>query len=137
MKALIFTISLLISTQANANQALSTEIEEAINNNLIYIQAEDTEGTMSTIHSQSAVYLPTKNSLPQIFGNYQLSYTILSYKLVGYDGELAYARIKQRTKKISGPAFQNNDLDMLQIFKQEAGVWKLWGQANMSVEYFK
>ena len=39
------------------------------------------------------------------------------------------------TEKISGPAFRNNEIDMIQIFKKENGKWKFWSQAILYIRY--
>ncbi len=137
MKFLISIFVLCAVTSVYANPATEAEIEKAINDNLTYLQEEDVEKSMSTIHSQSLSYLPTKNIISQLFGTYKLSYEIISYDFIASDSDLAYARVKQRTTKISGPAFKNNEIDMVQIFKQESGKWKLWSQANMSIDYIE
>ena len=135
MKLILILFSLMVSNLAFANPDIAKAIEKSVRDNARFLQEENTEAAMSTIHSLSASYLPTQNVLPQLFDNYDLSYEIESITFIGYDGELAYARIKQLTRKISGAVFQDNKLDMLQVFKLEAGVWKVWSQANMSIEY--
>lgn len=137
MKSLFTILFLILSFSADANPDVSSAVKKTIDENLLFTQSEDMEGTMSTIHTQSVLYIPTKNALARIFDNYQLSYQIISFNFIAYDQELAYVRVKQRTTKLSGPAFKNNDLDMLQVFKQENGTWKLWSQANMSIDYIK
>lgn len=135
----IYTIIclLLFSNMAIANSLIENKIKEIIEINLQYTQDENIEKTMSTMHSQSPSYLPTKNVLPEVFKNYDLRYKLISYKFIAYDGDLAYVRIKQTTKKISGPAFNNNELDAVQTFRQEAGQWKLWAQMNIDIKYIK
>jgi len=135
MKFLLLLATLCISNIAIANPEIAEAIKQNVLNNLKYAQAEDSEKSMSTMHSQSPSYMPTKDMMSQIFGNYKLSYELLDFKYVAYDGDLAYVRIKQVTKKISGPAFQNNEIDAIQIFRQESGVWKLWTQANIEIKY--
>ena len=132
MKLLISTIFLL-STTAFANT--SSNIEQVILDNLKHTQTEDSAAAMGDLHSQSPAYLATQQMLQQLFPAYDLQYELLSYKFIGEDDEYAYAKVKQRTRKISGPAFQNNEIEMLMIFKQENGVWKLWTQANLSISY--
>jgi len=60
---------------------------------------------------------------------------LISYEYIGLSGEYAIARIKFKTTKISGPAFKNNSVDMIQVFKQENGTWKLWSQANLEIQF--
>jgi len=135
MKLTVFILSLILFQPAFAAPEAKEEIEKAVKANMSYLEQEDPDGPMSTIHTQSLSYKPTKNALAQLFGAYKLSYKLISYEFIVVDRGLAYVRVKQRTKKISGPAFNNNEVDMVQIFKQEDGVWKLWSQANLTISY--
>jgi hypothetical protein len=67
--------------------------------------------------------------------NYELSYKLMSFDFIGLSGVYAICRTKQRTLKISGPAFRNNDIDMIQIFKKENDTWKFWSQAILYIRY--
>ena len=71
----------------------------------------------------------------QLFPAYDVKYELIDYQFIGEDSEYAYVKVKQRTKKISGPAFQDNEVEALFVFKQENGTWKLWTQANLSISY--
>ena len=133
MKSLITTLLILLSLTTNAD--IASDIENAILDNLEHTQNEDFNAVMGDIHSQSPAYLQTQQMLQQLFPAYDLKYELINYKFVGEDSEYAYAKVKQRTIKISGPAFQNNELEVLMIFKQENGHWKLWTQANLSASY--
>ena len=136
MKKLItFTIILLLNTLAHANSDIEEAVKDSFERNMQYTRDEDFDKTLTTIHTQSLSYLSTKNMLGNFYGTYKLNYEVVDYKFLSFDGEIAYIRVKQRTTKVSGPAFQNNEMDMLQAYKQEHGVWKLWAQANMSVKY--
>ena len=137
MKIVFILTSLLVSNLVLADDEISASIKTNVLDNLHYFQAEDIEKSMSTMHSQSPSFLPTKNVMVQLFDNYKLSYELLAFKYIGYDGDLAYVRVKQRTKKISGPAFKDNEVDMVQLFRQENGVWKLWAQATVEVVFIQ
>ncbi|CCK76336.1 MAG: hypothetical protein KBT75_04240 [Oleispira antarctica] len=122
---------LLLSIASNADTA--SDIKQVVLDNLKYIQAEDIENSMATMHSQSPSYMATEEMLQQLLPIYDLKYEILKYSYIGEDDEYAYAKVLQKTSKISGPAFQTNKLEALQVFKKENGVWKLWTQANLSI----
>lgn len=130
----VFMLSLLLlSSVAHADTASS--IKKAITNNIQHTFNEDEAAVMGDMHSQSPAYASTQNMLKQLFPLYDLKYELVRYEFVGADSEYAYAKVKQRTTKIKGPQFQNNELESLMIFKQENGIWKLWTQANLSVTY--
>lgn len=129
-----FFFALLLSSTSWAAPSVSELVEKTVRDNLRYTQENDVAKSMNTIHSQSLSYGPTQQFMSQLsLMGYQLSYELLEFRFIAQDGDLAYARVKQRTKKISGPEFSNNELEMLQVFKQEQGVWKIWAQANLSV----
>lgn len=43
------------------------------------------------------------------------------------------ARVKLATKKVTGPDFQDNELDLIQVFRKEDGEWKFWSQTILEV----
>ncbi len=134
----IFILILLVLVNTNllfANDKISNAIKVVMLNNLKYTQNEKTEKVMSTMHSQSPSYMVTKNALTSVFKPYDLKYDLLSYKYIAYDGDLVYIRIKQSTKKISGPAFNNNIIDSVLVFRKEDGKWKIWSQMIISINY--
>lgn len=131
----IWATIILMSVCSMSVADTSSDVKKAIMANFKHTQAEDVAAVMGDMHSQSPAYLPTKQMLQQLFPAYDLAYELVDYRFVGEDGEYAYAKIRQRTTKISGPAFQNNELEVLMVFKQENGVWKLWTQANLAVTY--
>ena len=133
MKALIYTLLILASTVTYADTSL--DIKKAILANFEHTQNEDAAAVMGDIHSQSPAYLATQQMLQQLFPAYNLTYELLNFEFIGKDNEYAYAKVKQRTTKISGPAFQNNEIDVLMIFKKENGLWKIWTQANLLISY--
>ncbi|TDO98961.1 hypothetical protein [Marinomonas balearica] len=133
MKLSISMILILFSVATYADTA--SEINAAIVANFKHTQSEDAAAALNDLHSESPAYLSTKQALQQVFSTYDLKYELLNYQFVGEDSEYAYAKIKQRTSKVSGPAFDNNELEMLMIFKQEHGIWKIWTQVNLSLSF--
>ena len=131
----IIGIILLVLTSTYANAGVENEIKSMILENLRATQAEEMEAALKTVHTASGGYAVTKQMLQQIFSTYDLKYTLLEYKFVGEESGYAYARIKQLTEKINGPEFRTNELEALQVFKQENGVWKMWTQANLSITF--
>ncbi|MFH1868474.1 MAG: hypothetical protein ABH843_05840 [Candidatus Omnitrophota bacterium] len=114
---------------------ISAAIKKVVLDNLGTIGKENMSAMMATIHTQSPGYLITKQQTQEIFDTFDISYELKYYQYIGQDGGYAVARVIQVTKKISGPAFQNNELDMIQVFKQEDGVWKYWSQAILDAKY--
>jgi hypothetical protein len=127
----------LVLQSALGQEDVGKAIYQTILKNLKAGQARDLPAMMKTIHSQSPVYQSTKEKTPAIFKAYKLDYQLLYYKYIGRDGEYAFARTRHRTRKISGPALPNNEIDAIQIFRQEKGEWKLWNEAILEVHYLK
>ncbi len=134
-KRILIASAVLFSSTLSAATPVADALEKLVESNLKYSQQEDIDKVMATMHSQSPSYLPTKNAMASIFPNYEISYELLSFRFIAYDGDLAYARIKQRTRKISGPAFNDNEIDMVQAYRKEAGEWKIWSQMNIDIKY--
>ncbi|MEB8431829.1 hypothetical protein OO007_06285 [Cocleimonas sp. KMM 6892] len=132
---LLFSSTAIASTEDTANTEITKLLEQAIHENVKQMKAENIEGTMATIHTKSNLYASSKSLISRLFDIYELDYEIIDIKFIAHQDELAYVRVKQLTKKVTGPAFKNNELDMVQIFKQEDGKWKIWSQANMSVVF--
>ncbi len=136
LKKILMTVCLtaLLASPGWA-QGIEDQIKETVVRNINATESENTEAMMETIHTQSPFYLMTKQQMQPLFENYDLDYELLSYDYIGQTGEYATARVIFRTNKVSGPAFRNNELDIIQIFKQEDGMWKLWSQANLDVKF--
>ena len=124
-------------SSAFGQEDIGKAIHRTILKNVKAGQAEDLPAMMKTIHSQSPVYQSTKEKTPAIFKAYKLDYQLLAYKYIGRDGEYAFARTRHRTRKISGPALRDNEMDSIQIFRKEKGEWKLWNQAILEIQYLK
>lgn len=136
MKNYILVLAIVFySTTTSAQSERQKAIEQVISENIEYILKEDLELTLTTIHTQSPNYKSTAQIMQQLFATYDLKYEILDIDFIGVDEEYAYARVLQKSEKISGPQFSNNELDALQVFKREDGQWKLWSQANLTINY--
>jgi hypothetical protein len=132
---ILIAIFLGSSTYASGKEDIAQAIKAVVLKNLKATEAEDLDLVMQTIHTQSPAYVSTKQQIPPSFENFDLKYELLSLKYIGYDGEYAVVRTKQSTQKISGPAFQNNEIDMIQVFKKEADKWKFWNQAILEIKF--
>ena len=136
-KKLIFTMCLLIglATPSFAGGNIAKQIKKTVLDNLNALQNEDLTLMMGTIHTQSLSYLTTKQQIVPLMENYELRYELLSFDFIGMSGDYAIGRTKQRTVKVSGPAFRNNEIDMIQVFKKENDRWKFWSQAILYIRY--
>ena len=136
-KKLVLTMCILIGLAGPsfAQERIAKQIKQTVIDNLNALQNEDLNQMMGTIHTQSLSYLTTKEQIVPLMENYELSYELLSFDFIGLSGVYALGRTKQRIVKISGPAFRNNEIDMIQIFKKEHDRWKFWSQAILYIRY--
>ena len=117
------------------SESTAGELRNLIIQNLNACQDEKLDAEMSTMHSQSPAYLMTKQQTPLLFENYDLKYELTGFSFIGQDEDYAVARIKQKTTKIAGPAFQNNEIDTIAVFRKENGQWKFWNQVLLNTKY--
>lgn len=128
-----FLVSLVYGQLVLADTA--TELENLFEQNVAFTQAEDIDGVMSTLHTQSPIYAMQSNSLKQINAAYNLKYQVLDFYYVGQDELYAYARFTLKTTKLSGPDFRDSQLNALIAFKKEESVWKVWNQVNLEITF--
>ncbi|MCG2712223.1 MAG: hypothetical protein L6416_07880 [Candidatus Omnitrophica bacterium] len=134
--ALVFLFSrFVLADNAKEDNDIVTVLKSVITENFEAYELEDIEKVMQTVHSKSPGFEATKEFSSQVFPVYDIKYELLSFKYISLEGEYALGRVKQKTSKISGPEFKDNIIDSIVIFKQEAGFWKLWSQATLTLEY--
>ena len=131
----IIVLMMSISVFAESDKEVSAAVKKVFEDNLKYCCTEDTKGILSTFHTKSAAYPSLKKLSQQIAKFYDLKYEMESFKFVGLAGEYAVARVVQKTTKIKGPAFRNNIIDTLQVFKKENGKWKIWTTTILSRKF--
>lgn len=112
-------------------------VSKTVEDNCKFLTDENLEKFLSTIHSESLGYQDAKKDPKQLFDQYDLVYTITSKKLLGYDSDYAYIRVTQVTKKVKGPAFRDNSIDVIHVLKKENGIWKIWSGCLLSIQYLE
>jgi hypothetical protein len=135
--ALLFVLPVYAETikEPDKKEDTATGIKGVVLKNLAACENEDSVAMMATIHTQSPSFLITKQQVEPMFENYDLKYKLTYFKYIGQDGEYAVARIRQLTEKVAGGYFQNNEIDMIQVFKKENDEWKYWSQVIIDVKY--
>ncbi len=113
----------------------SAELQRVLLENFDAYEKEEIFRVLSTIHTLSPTYLPTKDVANAIFPDYELKYEVVGFKLLAIDDEYAIARVLQKTFKVEGPKFKDNVIDAFIVYKQEKAQWKLWSQIILGVEY--
>ncbi|KPK83533.1 MAG: hypothetical protein AMJ81_08025 [Phycisphaerae bacterium SM23_33] len=121
--------------QPDPGATLAAELEKVVRENLRGCGTEDLDVIASTIHPQSPFAQATQAMMKQLVATYDLKYELVSLDYVGRDKDYALARAKQKTTKVRGPAFRDNVLDIIHIFRQDGKAWKLWTSAALEVQY--
>jgi len=102
-----------------------------------YVTAQsrgDAKAALAHFHRHSPTYESARQMLHHLFLNYKLTCTLLGVDIVGTDERHAYARVRLRTEKVEGPTFRDNVTDALIVLREDAGAWKIWNQALLTVE---
>lgn len=130
-EALVAEATLLMAER----QKVAAEIEAVAMENLRAHEAEDLSALLDTLHTQSPSYSPTKDLSIVMFANYDLKFQSMLFRYVGQDDEYAIARWKFSTRKVAGPAFEDNDMDTFHVFRKENGKWKIWSHALIDTNF--
>ena len=132
--ALLLILAIPAAAQ-DPKETLATALKAVVDANVLACNQRDIEAYMLTLHSKSPGALETRTQLADLNKQYELAYRVLSYGFIGSDADYAVARIKQETRKLKGPEFQNNEIDMMQSFRKEKGVWKVWTTSILEVKF--
>jgi hypothetical protein len=97
---------------------------------------EDVAGYMATIHSKSPLYNTTEETLPQIFSIYNLEFYFYDLQVISLKANEARIHFALSTRRLGGPAFQNNVVVGTMILRPDEGVWKIYDQDVEDVEYY-
>jgi hypothetical protein len=142
MKRIVLAISVwfIFTLPLNGSDS-DINLEDTINsllaNSLKMAESENVEGYLNTIHSKSQLYNIAKEQISKAIISHDMKYEIVYFKYLGKDDEYCFARIKQTTRKVSGPEFKDNELDAIVAFKMEDGKWKIWLQSILSYKFIK
>jgi len=122
------------SAHADDDDPLTSALKQVVTGNLSAFNKEDVDATMSFVDTQSPDYEMTKNELPGLFKDYDLTSSLVSFTLIGHDDEFAVARVRQKTTGKTQSHFADNTVDSIMIFHQQNGGWKLWSEDVLGVE---
>ncbi|GMU95566.1 hypothetical protein [Ignavibacterium album] len=100
--------------------------EYAIEANANFMNEENFDGVMSTIHPESPSYKMTETLVKKIFDTYDLNYKIEKISLVEQKDKEAKVEFIQVTTKIKGPDFKNNRTYGVHTLKLDGDSWKIF-----------
>ncbi len=127
MKKIISTIFILVFTffACSGDNNYATP-EYTIEANAKFMNEENFDGVMSTIHPESQSYKMTENLVKKIFETYDLSYKIEKIKVIEQNDKEARVEFIQVTTKIKGPDFKNNRTYGIHTLKLDGNSWKIF-----------
>ena len=125
----------LAVTAGAADDKIAATLKSVVEDSLRAYDAEDADGTMRSVHTRSPQYDTTKAALAGQFQDLDLTAKVTDFKYIGHDDEFAVARVKIQVEGPSGTMFANNTSDNLILFHQEGGIWKLWTDEILGVDF--
>ena len=108
------------------------EIRSLVNENMRATQAGDLTALLKTIHPDSLA-TPQMEAGLQAIAKYKLSFEASSVEFIGMSGEYALIRVIQRTVRLEGPDFLDNEIDGIWALRREGEKWKYWTQMNLKL----
>ena len=104
---------------------------------LAAMNAEDVEGVMSHFCDDAPLFDEQLGFLHQIKNVYDLRSTLVSFEYIGANKAMtvAYAVIRQRTEKVTGPDFKNNETVTGITFRFQNGSWKIWQSVTLETTF--
>jgi hypothetical protein len=133
--AMLATLLGLAATAGAADDTLAATLRGVMEENLRAYDAEDVAGVQRTMHTRSPEYDTTGAALPEQFRDEDLSAKLVDFSYMGHDDEFAVARVKIKVEGPPGSVFVNNTTDNLILFHQEGGIWKLWTDEVLGVDF--
>lgn len=111
------------------------EFYASIYSNIRAANSENLAAYMNTIHSDSPLYNQTERLLKDAFSEFDLSYYVSNLEIEKQSRSEAEIHFFLTTRKIRGPAFRDNVVEGIFIMRPEDGVWKIYDQEVINVQY--
>lgn len=128
----LLSIVFLISCSSKKNYDTP---EALVNANAEFMNQEDFDGVMSTIHPQSPSYEMTEKMVKKIFEVYDLNYKIEKLKVLEQNDKEAKVEFIQVTTKLKGPDFKNNKTTGVHTLKMDEDSWKIFSTEAQDLEF--
>lgn len=128
----LLSIVFLISCSSKKNYDTP---EALVNANAEFMNQENFDGVMSTIHPQSPSYEMTEKMVKKIFEVYDLNYKIEKLKVLEKNDKEAKVEFIQVTTKLKGPDFKNNKTTGVHTLKMDGDSWKIFSTEVQDLEF--
>lgn len=127
-------LSIIFFISCSSKKSYDTP-EALVNANADFMNQEDFDGVMSTIHPQSPSYDMTEKLVKKIFEVYDLNYKIEKLKVLEQNDNEAKIEFVQITTKLKGPDFKNNKTTGVHTLKMDGGSWKIFSTEVQDLEF--
>ena len=135
MKNLALILLIILAVFACSSKKEYKTPESLINANAEYMNEEDLEGVMTTVHPKSPNYAATEAMAKQIFDRYDLNYKIENIKVLEENDKEAKVEFTQVTTKIKGKDFKNNKATGIHTLRKDGDSWKVYSTEMVNVEF--
>ena len=128
MKHLLFICAVLISvfTVACVDSKTKAEIKAVLLEQITALEKEDIDAVMNTMAETDPVKrAAARQTYEDLFEKFDVSYKLVSFKVISVDGDDAVIKSTIETRKIGGAApFQDNRTTTQSRMKKTASGWK-------------
>lgn len=132
----LLAVMLGLSAVAKAADAdLGAAVKGAVEANLRGYNAEDADAALRSVHKSSPEYEPTKAAMAEQFRDFDIKAELVDFRYMGHDDEFVVARMKTRFTAPPGSGFLDDVVDSVVLFHQDGGVWKLWSDQVLGVQF--
>ncbi len=134
--ALVTALGIAAPAAYAEDTQLADALRKLMEENTAAYDREDVDAVLSSVATKSPEYDTTKAELAAQFGELEVKPELVRFDYIGHDDEFALARVRIRT--VGTPKsedFADNTMDAIAIFHQQDGVWKLWSQYVLGVEF--
>lgn len=131
----VFLILFFLAFSHCSNNKYYSSPEEVVQKNIEFMNAEDLEGTMSTIYPGSDSYETTENLVKQLFKVYDLNYKLVKLEVLNENDQEATLKFIQLTTKINGPKFRDNRIKGTHIIRKDGDSWRIFATKIDDTEY--
>lgn len=132
--ALLALAALALTAAGCGSDVDEEELKQVIYDQLEYLEAEDFEKTMATLHPESPQYASMRDTLGPVFETFDLDYEIESIEVVEKSDIEAKLRVVQVTRKVAGPELSDARVTAIHTLRKTDGGWKLYDSVAEATE---
>ena len=115
--------------------AIEGDPKTIVYENIKAMENEDLDRVMATIDEESEAYAQTKKLARLLFEKYDLRYELDSVRVIGQTESEAKVECVQITRKVSGPDFRDNRIDIVHRLRSTDGIWRIYSSQVNRIDY--